>query len=349
MTFIARLIALFVLLRGLKNRRSAGARPSDGDRLRESRLTEGSAARGAPADADGDSAVGSGSDRGIPPQRGGPGAPDTPLELAPQDWKQTLKRTGKEIKDDRVTLVAAGMAYYFFLAIFPAVIAAIGLLGLVHIEKEGLETFLRDNIPGGAGNMLVDAVNNADNPSEGASTAAAAIGIALALWSASSGFAALQSGLNVAYDVKTDRKFMGKRAIGVVLLLATGLLGGVPSPFFTFGDTWFFSALGWGLTLTAVIVLFALYYFLGPKRETPRWQWVSPGGVVGAVIWVLVTVGFGYYATNWSSYGTTYGSLAGVIILIFWLYLTSISILVGGELNAELERQGSLKQDGKSA
>ena len=271
-------------------------------------------------------------------------SPDSPLDLQPGDWKATLKRTLKEIKDDRITLVAAGMAFYFFLAIFPALIAFIGLLGLVDIDAGGVVDSIRRNMPGGSGAVLVDAVQNAENPSEAASLTAAIIGITTALWSASSGMAALQQGLDVAYDIGEDRKFVAKRGVALGLVIATGLLGAVPSPFFTFGDGALFSALGWVLTLVAVIVLFSIYYYVGPNRKESKWRWVSAGGILGATLWVAASLGFGYYAGNFGSYGKTYGPLAGVIILIFWLYLSSLSVLVGGELNAELERQAKAKE-----
>jgi membrane protein len=285
----------------------------------------------------------------VPVQTGrGPG-PDSPLELDAPDWKQTLKRTLKEIKADRVTLIAAGMAYYFFLALFPAIIAAIGVMDLVGTSTQWLIDWIRTSLPGGAGEVVVDALASNPDPAQNASLIAAITGIALALWSASSGFVALQSGLNVAYDIPEDRKFVGKRVLALVLILATGLLGGVPSPFFTFGESTIFTVIGWILTIASVVVLFAVFYYLGPKRESPRWVWVSPGGLVGAFIWLVSSAAFGIYITEFSSYGKTYGSLAGVIVLILWLYLTSISILVGGELNAELERQSAINEGTTSA
>jgi membrane protein len=96
---------------------------------------------------------------------------------------------------------------------------------------------------------------------------------------------------------------------------------------------------GWVLTVPAVIVLFAFFYWLGPKRDSPRWVWVTPGGVVGAVMWLVVSGAFGIYVDEYATYGKTYGSLASVIVLIFWLYLSALTILVGGELNAEAERR----------
>jgi membrane protein len=272
---------------------------------------------------------------------GGKPAPDSPLDLEPQDWKATLERTLKEIKGDRVTLTAAGMAYYFFLAIFPALIAFVGILGLVDVDAQGLVKSIRETMPGGAGTALTAALEN-DQP-ETASLVAAVAGIAAALFSASSGFVALQKGLNVAYDVEEDRKFVGARGVALLLLAATLILGGVPSPLFTFGDSLPYTILGWVLTAAAIVVLFSIYYYFGPKRDQPAWRWISAGGVAGAVLWIVGSLAFGLYVAEFNSYDKTYGPLAGVIVLILWLYLSSLAVLIGGELNAELERQAKAK------
>ena len=285
---------------------------------------------------------------GIPAQKGGPGAPDSPLDLQPMDWKSTLKRTVKELKDDRATLTAAGMAYYAFLALFPAIIAGIGILGLIGATKGTITEMtskMTERLPEGITSVLNPAIQNATDASQGAATIAAIIGILVALWSASSGFVALQSGLNIAYDVPEDRKFVAKRAVALVLIVATLLLGGVPSPFFTFGDTIFFTVLGWVLTIAAVVVLFSIFYFLGPKRDNPKWTWVTPGGLVGAALWLISSAAFFWYVgSDFNKYGKTYGTLASVVLLILWLFLSSLSVLVGGELNAELERQGEARK-----
>jgi membrane protein len=277
--------------------------------------------------------------------RGVADRPDSPLELEARDWKATVKRTLKEIKADRVTLIAAGMAYYFFLAIFPALIALVGVLGLAHVDASGLVESIRSTLPGGAGTALTAAIRNADKPAETASLVAAIAGVLLALFSASSGFVALQKGLNVAYDVDVDRKFIGARAVALGLLLATIVLGGAPSPIFTFGESAIFTVLAWVLTVVAIMILFSLYYYLGPKRDQPTWRWISAGGIFGGALWILVSLGFGVYISNFNSYGKTYGPLAGVVVLILWLYLSSLAVLIGGELNAELERQARKRAD----
>lgn len=280
----------------------------------------------------------------IPPQRAGRPGPDTPLDLPAPDWKSTLKRTVKEIRADRMTLIAAGMAYYLFLAIFPALIAFTGILGLFEIDTQPIIEAVRSNLPGESGALIVQAVEGSRSASDTTSLWATLVGIALALWSASSGFVALQKGLNVAYDVPQDRKFIGARAIALLLIIFTGFLGGVPSPVFTFGEGTVFTILGWALTVIAVMLLFSIYYYLGPAREKPTWQWVSAGGVAGAVIWIIASAGFGLYAGDPGRYAKTYGATGAVIALIFWLFLTSASILIGGELNAELERQAERRK-----
>jgi membrane protein len=269
------------------------------------------------------------------------------MDMEPADWTSIAKRTGKEIKDDRVTLIAAGMAYYMFLAIFPAFIALIGILGLINASPETIASIsdtIRDSLPGGSGAVLVDAIEQATNPSEGAALTAALVGIGAAVWSASSGFVALQSGLNVAYDIPQDRKFIGKRGVALLLIVATGLLGAVPSPFFSFGDGLIFTVIGWVLTIAAVIALFSTYYAIGPKRDAPNWRWISPGGLLGAFIWIVGSLGFGFYASTLGDYSKTYGPVGLIVVLIFWLWLSSLAILIGGELNSEMERQTQLPE-----
>lgn len=267
------------------------------------------------------------------------GTDDTPLDLKATDWRTILKRTVGEIKSDRAPLAAAGMAYYFFLAIFPALIAVVGIMGLAEMDTTGLTSSIESTLPGDSGEAITEAFQQADQPSQATSRTAAILGVAIALWSASSGMVGLQSGLNIAYDVPQDRKFIGKRLVALMLILTAAVLGGVPSPFFTFGESTLFTVVGWGLTIAAVVFLFSIFYYVGPNRDSPRWQWVSVGGLVGAVMWISVSLVFGFYVNTYSNYSKTYGSLAGVIVLVLWLYLSSLAVLVGGELNSELERQ----------
>ena len=296
----------------------------------------------------------------IPPQKGeGPG-PDSPLELDAPDWKAGTKRAVKEFKADRGGMTAAGLAFYWFLAIFPGLLAAVGFLGLVRAGSDLLPSIIkgvRSTLPGDAGEVLVAAVERAQGQSGGASVLAALLGVALALWSASAGMVALQTSLDVAYDVPEERKFVGKRLVALALVLITAVCGGIATALVVFGasigDTirddfplggafvvvW--TALRWLLALAALLVLFATYFYLAPNRESPRWAWVSPGGFIAVAIWIAASLAFSFYVAEFgqSSYAKTYGSLAGVVVLILWLYLTALAVVFGAEVNAELERQ----------
>jgi membrane protein len=304
----------------------------------------------------------------IPSQRKGSGEPDSPLDFEKRDWKATVKRTVNEIRNDRVSLIAAAMAYYSFIAIFPALIAAVGVVSLLQISPAVLEDLaggIRQFLPGDAGTILADAIRNAQGQQRGASVAAALIGLGIALWGASAAMVALQRGLDIAYDIPAERarKFLKLRLVALALLAVTAVLGGIASALIVFGqplsETFrealpfgamfvvLWNAIRWVGAIFALVVLFALFYYLAPNRESPRWSWISPGGVVAAIIWILASLGFSFYVSNFGKgYGETYGSLAGVVLLVLWLYFSSLSVLVGGELNAELERQAELKKQG---
>ena len=276
---------------------------------------------------------------------------DTPQEIPAKGWKDIAKRTLKEVKADQVPLLGAGVAFYVLLALFPAIIAGVSIYGLVadpqtvRDQINQLTNMLSPETAKLVGTQLEQVTSSAG----GALGLATVLGILTALWSASSGMKALITGVNLAYDETEGRKFVKLRGLSilmtvgamVLLAVALALIVGFPAV----PDSWP-TSLQWTAAILRFVLLavllmagLAALYRYAPDRDKPRWSWASPGSVVATVLWVLASVGFSVYVNAFGNYNKTYGALAGIIILMFWLYLSAFVVLVGAELNAEMELQ----------
>lgn len=287
-------------------------------------------------------------------QRGDGRAPETPTDVAAKGWWATLKRTVREFKQDNLTDWAAALTYYGVLAIFPALLALVSILGLVGSSAtQPLIDNLGKVAPGPAKDIFTSAIQNLQK-SQGAAGILFVVGLAGALWSASGYVAAFMRASNAIYDVEEGRpilKSLPTRVLTTLVLLLmlaavaigvtfTGGLakqaGNVLGVGSTAIDVW--NIAKWPVILLIVVTMFAILYWAAPNVKHPRFRWISPGGVVGVVVWIVASAAFAFYVANFGSYNKTYGALAGVIIFLMWLWISNIAILLGAEFNAELER-----------
>lgn len=279
--------------------------------------------------------------------------PDKPTDMPAAGWRDAVKRAVGEFKDDNLTDLAAALTYYGVLSIFPAMLVMISIIGLAgQSASQGLIDNLGEIAPGSVQNVLGNALNELQRGA-GAAGFAALIGLAVAIWSASGYVAAFMRASNTIYDVQEGRPIWKTLPIRVavtivtlVLLSASAIAVIVSGPLaqqagdlLGLGDAavtaW--SIAKWPVLLVVVSFLFSLLYWASPNAKQ-GFKWVSPGGVLALVLWLVASAGFAFYVSNFSSYNKTYGSLAGVIVFLVWLWISNIAILLGAELNAELER-----------
>jgi membrane protein len=276
---------------------------------------------------------------------------ERPQQIPPTGWKDIAKRTMKEVKQDQVPLLAAGVAFYALLSLFPAIIAAVSIYGLVADPTTVRDQIARltETLSPETAKLVGEQIRQVTAGAGGALGLATVLGIAIALWSASSGMKALITGVNMAYDESESRKFLKLRGLALLLTLGAMVLMGialaliVAFPAVT-GDwptalRWTASILRWLLLAALLTAGLAVLYRYAPDRDEPRWTWVSWGSGIATLLWVVASIGFSIYATFFGNYNKTYGALAGIIILMFWLFLSAFVVLLGAELNTEMELQ----------
>jgi membrane protein len=285
--------------------------------------------------------------------------PRGPTGLERRRWWPTLKRTVSEFRADNLTDWAAALTYYGVLAIFPALIALVSTLGLI---GESATQPLLDNLtqltPGPANQIITHAIKQI-TASQGTAGLVFVLGLAAALWSASGYVGAFSRASNAIYEVEEGRPFwklrpiqIGITAILIVLLVVTALAVVVTGPIAQqLGDlvgaggaaitAWEIAK--WPAIALIVITLIAILYYTAPNVRQPGFRWITPGGILALVVWLAASGAFALYVANFGSYNATYGSLAAVAIFLIWIWITNVAILLGAELNAEVERSREIQ------
>ncbi|MGM0933272.1 MAG: YihY/virulence factor BrkB family protein [Bacteroidota bacterium] len=282
------------------------------------------------------------------------------FEIKVSGWKIILLRVKDQIAEDNVGIVSAGVAFYAFLAIFPALMALISIYGLA-MNPENVQSqisYLSNMMPEQAFSIVEAQINEFTSTSGKALSWGTALGIIFSLWSANKGTKSLFTGVDIAYNTNNTRNFIRQNALtllftfGAVLILILSMVLivifpalvdqlGLPERIESL-ITW----LRWVILALLVVFFLGIVYKYAPVRPNPSFQMVFPGSLVATLIWLAASWGFSYYVSNFGSYGEVYGSISAVVILMLWLLLTSWMVLLGAELNSEIERYA--KNSGRS-
>jgi membrane protein len=277
----------------------------------------------------------------------------SPTEVSKAGWKDVLARTGRQIKEDNVVLLAAGVAFFALLALVPTLVAFVSIYGLV-ADPADVNRHVNDVLaaaPADVREMIQAQLESAVERSGTAAGISAVVALAVALWSASAGTKHLIGAINTAYNEPESRGFLKLRGlalgltVGAILFVtvAFALIAVVPALLedTALGDASRITVmvLRWPAIAIGLLAALAIAYRLAPDRDDPRWRWTTPGAIVAMVLWVAGSGLFSLYAGNFGSYDETYGSLAGVVVTMLWLFLSAFVVILGAEINSELERQ----------
>ena len=277
----------------------------------------------------------------------------TPLEIPPKGWKDILFRVKDEISEDHVGLISAGVAFYSLMALFPAITAVIALGGLLVDPPQIVDMIaeLKGIVPEEVLTIITDQAAAVAGSHEGGLGLTVLVGILIAIYSASKGVGSLMEGMNVAYDEEETRGFFVKTL--VTLSLTVGAILAVIFGLFVIAGATALAALdrtgqmmeilillaSLAILATLMTLMLAIFYRYGPSRDNAEWAWLTPGTIGACVIWVLASSGFGFYVANFGSYNDTFGTMAGIIVLLMWLWISAYVVMFGAELNAEIEAQ----------
>lgn len=296
----------------------------------------------------------------LDPEKDQPSKPDTPAEVSAPGWRYTARKAFREFSEDECTDLAAALTYYAVLSIFPALIAILSLLGVVGQSQKTIDAVMPvlGNVIGKSGADTLEPVVSSLASSQGAGLALV-LGLATALWSASGYVTAFSRAMNRVYEIEEGRPFWKLRPVMLVITLAMLLLVVVVALMLVLsgpvaqsvGDAvglgssaiMVWRVAKWPVVLLIVVVIVALLYYSTPNVKQPKFRFISVGAAIAILVWVLASLIFGLYVTQFASYGKTYGSLAGVVIFLLWLWITNLALLFGAEVDAELERTRQLE------
>jgi len=280
-------------------------------------------------------------------------AAETPLDVPAKGWRDVWARVRVESKDDQLVFLAGGVAFFALIAVVPGLVALVSLFGLVadpaEVQRQVTDTL--SAAPAEVRDLVTEQLESVAAASTTGLGVGLVAGIALALWSASSGMKNLIAAINRVYDERESRSFVPRRAlalcltIGAVLFLVVAFLVVTIVPAALEDSAlgpiarWTVVILRWPALALCWIGGLAVLYRLGPDRQDPKWRWVTPGSIVATVLWLVASLAFSAYTAGFASYDETYGTLGAVVITMLWLQLTALAILIGAEINAELEHQ----------
>jgi membrane protein len=277
----------------------------------------------------------------------------------PIGWGELLKRTAAEVMADNCLGLAAQLAYYFFLALFPALLFMVALISFLpmHDLMETITTLLGRVAPGDVMSILQDQITKiAENKDGGLLT----LGMLGTIWSTSSGVTAIIDSLNQAYDIQESRSWWKVRLVALgltialalfivvstILVLAGPALAEKVADWFRLGSvfTWTWMIIQWPVVFALVSIAIAMVFYFAPDAEQ-QFVWITPGSILATVLWLGTSLLFRFYVTSFAAYNATYGTIGGVIVLMLWLYLSSLAVLVGAEMNAEIEHASPYGKD----
>jgi membrane protein len=276
-----------------------------------------------------------------------------PTDIPARGWWDVTWRTGKRFSDDNITLIAGGLALYALLSVFPALATMVSIYGMFSTPGDVIQQMgaFADVLPPGVWDIFNTELQSIAKTSQSTLTTAAFLGIVLALWSARAAMSALMTATNIAYREREKRGFIKTTLLslaftlgailGFLVMLTLGVA--IPLALAAFGAGELTKAavsVLRGALLWAVMILgLAVVYRYAPAREHARWRWVTAGSVFASTMCLVASVLFAFYVTNFSGYAKTYGALGGVVVLLMWFYISSVVVLMGAEINAEMERQ----------